>query len=896
MKPEFALILSHDGIALARRAKEGWALMGDASLEAEEPQAAIVALHDKARQVASRGFASKLVLPDTQILYTAIYAPGPSPAQRRKQIEVALEGMTPYAVPDLVYDFTGGGQTVQVAVIARETLAEAERFAEEYGFCPVSFVAAPDPADYPSEPHFGLTSVVARYLPEGARVDPDTAPVRLLSADTAVVEEVAEVAPAESAPSPDALPASAAEAREDATVETRSPDGTEATDETPLTEEAKTDSQSSGDEPAPEGEPQDIETGDETPEPAATQNDETPRAAEPATEETATTASEADEEESEPASEPAAETAAAVSFATRRAVSGLTPADEAPPRLAGMARFSPAREAGEQANLEQADITAPSLKLPGLTERERSTSKAKDDPAANKRVAVTAKDMPGQAPSVPTLKTEALRPASTKTSGGTTPPRTETDLTVFGAQKSLSSSRKPRHLGLLAAGGAALLLALVALWSQLLTNPAPPEASVQTTAAAPAASEAQAPASEQVAEAAEPSSEPAAAGTDTAAEEPAPTAPEEPQATATAEPPPAQMPAPMPALPEIALAPPASTTPPQTETAAPPTAAESDAAPAPDASADTAPATTAPAEDTVAQAAPEPSLPPFTAAPLPPPETPPPPPTPEGVEMPGGFTLFAGKPARLPRGRPESVTQASAAAAQAATAAQGPDPKAQPHPELRDTRPRPRPDTISGQSGAATPAETPASVAQGDIPHPPARPQTIQDAVRAAVAAQDAAAEENRAPFVGATPLAVARSPEPPEKPRNFSRSVETALAAAIAAEPAPSANVAAAAPAKPEDIDEPEPVAPAPKLPTSASVAKQATEKNAINLRKLNLIGLYGSSANRRALVRLPTGRFIKVGVGDRLDGGTVTAIGSSQLTYRKNRRDYTLKLLGEG
>ena len=55
------------------------------------------------------------------------------------------------------------------------------------------------------------------------------------------------------------------------------------------------------------------------------------------------------------------------------------------------------------------------------------------------------------------------------------------------------------------------------------------------------------------------------------------------------------------------------------------------------------------------------------------------------------------------------------------------------------------------------------------------------------------------------------------------------------------------------------------PKAPSPASVARQATLDNAINLRRVNLIGVYGTPANRRALVRLPSGRYKKVKVGDR-------------------------------
>ncbi|MGC9420046.1 MAG: hypothetical protein ACP5EN_13860, partial [Rhodovulum sp.] len=72
------------------------------------------------------------------------------------------------------------------------------------------------------------------------------------------------------------------------------------------------------------------------------------------------------------------------------------------------------------------------------------------------------------------------------------------------------------------------------------------------------------------------------------------------------------------------------------------------------------------------------------------------------------------------------------------------------------------------------------------------------------------------------------------------------------------------------------------------------ATVENAINLRKVNLIGVYGASGDRRALVRLPSGRYEKVKVGDRIDGGRVAAIGESQLRYVKNGRNVVLDLPG--
>lgn len=67
---------------------------------------------------------------------------------------------------------------------------------------------------------------------------------------------------------------------------------------------------------------------------------------------------------------------------------------------------------------------------------------------------------------------------------------------------------------------------------------------------------------------------------------------------------------------------------------------------------------------------------------------------------------------------------------------------------------------------------------------------------------------------------------------------------------------------------------------------------KNAINLRRINLIGVYGKPSNRRALIRLSNGRYQKVVVGDRIDGGRVSAIGDSELRYTKGGRSVVLTM----
>ncbi|WP_444460592.1 hypothetical protein [Rhodobacter capsulatus] len=208
MKPNFALNLSHDGIGLLHRGKSGWERVGEVALDAPDFGERLTALRRAAKTRAPEGVTTKIVVPASQILYTEITAPGPQSAVRRRQIADALEGMTPYAVPDLVFDWCGQGEVVQVAVVARETLAEAEAFADDCGFFPVSFVAAPDPAQFAGEPWFGITTTAPAHLPQGARIERDTEalPLDLLHAAAAPVAPAPEPEPAP-APQPAPQPA-----------------------------------------------------------------------------------------------------------------------------------------------------------------------------------------------------------------------------------------------------------------------------------------------------------------------------------------------------------------------------------------------------------------------------------------------------------------------------------------------------------------------------------------------------------------------------------------------------------------------------------------------------------------------------------------------------------------
>jgi hypothetical protein len=289
--------------------------------------------------------------------------------------------------------------------------------------------------------------------------------------------------------------------------------------------------------------------------------------------------------------------------------------------------------------------------------------------------------------------------------------------------------------------------------------------------------------------------------------------------------------------------------------------------------------------------------------------------------------------AGLPAAAPEDA--APAVAADPALAAfrprarpEGLDPQVEPAPVAQD----PAPEAAVEDDAALPDAVVPVTDgAQMTSLRPRERPASVLAAGESAAEASQVTLASLSASVIdpAASPLAVAVSRKPAARPRDFSAAVSAAVAevaraavpqpapeppAAVAPAPAAPATIAMAAPkpkAEPEpeparrtsrnsrsddpadvEADEPEVARAAPSAPTRASVAKQATFRNAINLSKTNLIGVYGSSSNRYALVRQPNGRFVKVSVGDRVDGGRVAAISERALQYVKNGRTVTLSM----
>ncbi|MBO9446151.1 hypothetical protein [Ruegeria sp. R14_0] len=227
-------------------------------------------------------------------------------------------------------------------------------------------------------------------------------------------------------------------------------------------------------------------------------------------------------------------------------------------------------------------------------------------------------------------------------------------------------------------------------------------------------------------------------------------------------------------------------------------------------------------------------------------------PTAEGTLNPEGVVVYLGRPSKVPPAVPVRFEQEPI--------------EEDPADRLAQYRPKPRPANLlesfeRSQLGGRTRAEL-------AVVRPKLRPESLQSS-----------------PEVDETPtaLAVVRVPRPKPRPAGLKRPTPTNTA---------NLGSTAAVNQSSDEAGSFQARSVAPKIPSTASVARQATIDRALNLRKLNLIGVYGTPANRRALVRLPSGRYKKLKVGDRLDGGSVIAIGDSELRYQKRGKNVILKM----
>lgn len=977
MKPNFALNLSYEGLELLHRAPGGWLAVGAVAFDRPDLDAAIDALRAEALRLAPEGMTTKLIVPDSEVRYVTVLAPGPTDEARRYQIEAEIEGLTPYTLDELAYDWVVEGDHAVVAIVARETLREAEDFAVERGFNPVSFVARPAAGPFSGEPFFGQTGAAAAILPAGASVEPDSEPLRVLDRaparpPTPPAAPIAVPQPAEPSSAPIAVPqpGEPPSAPVAASEPAEPPPALGAPEPRPAPAAIQP--------PAPDQGSVSVEAthkfGDLVRRVGTRLRREQAEAKARAEQQAETVARAEDEVAAQPE-------AAVVAFTSRRAVGGggarpgvaiATPAEASPggrlailPRDRGKGGASSALASmarnGRGAVQKALRRLLMRLRDPAVADPVPLAAPSRVDRAGPERFRIVAARPRPVEPIVPVSR----------------PPTSEREraieaesLTLFGRRGRERAEPRPISAALLAAGGGVAVLAAVAVWAlyfvsspgdvaqqapdpvetaALLPGPEirapdriadpPVPAAVSPPEAAPAA----APAEPAAGTATQSPPAPSAPASETAAADPvgadpgtladqlsqealAETAPAEvidrlasdaPQpaepAPATAAPAPAAAdsapaagtevaarPVGMLALPGRLAVPPIEEVTPVSLPAPPPPDRIAAAAPAPVSTAEAAPEPEA-APELEPEAASEPEIE-IAVRSGRPAAVPPRAPGRPALDPPVAAPTVADDTPRadpaLARFRPAARSERVRALGEALRAAQpaaiDPPPPATPEPPGRLDQgalpaslaaPAAATAALTSEGPAATP--TPGGVAL-DLLRPLRRPTDLVPPpipAAAAAAAAPAAAEDEPAPEV------VERSLMPAARPRQLAARVEAALAARRAA--------AAAAPdtAPPgEDRDAPAVAAAAPRLPSAASVEREATQRRAIRTREVNLIGVFGTPSNRRALVRLANGEVVRLQVGDRFEGGRVSAIGESELRYVSGGRDRVLRIASRG
>lgn len=1011
MKPTFALNLSNERVGLLHRTGRGWMQVGEVAFDTPDLSEALAYLRRTALGLSPNGVTTKLVIPNSEILYCDVEAPGPDDDTRRTQIRAGLAGRTPYDPADLVFDWRGKGTMVKVAVVARETLVEAEAFAVEHRFGPVCFVALPEPSQFKGEPFFGMTEAAKTILPTGETVEHEREAMTIVTRNLPL---------ADLPPESEERPARRSERAEKS--------GGDALSSAVEKLRAQPSAPPRGASPDPVPAPPPIPSAPPPAEVPAEVPPPIPPVIPPAD-------PELPDAPPVPVQEPPASPPTRFGGVGAAAVSApnvveeapfaevddlpvgrgkLDPDDDLPPAPSKAAQMAFASRRSEDTRAT-APGTTNGKAFAGLPGAARDDGLKRAVPPLRNDAQVTSPSIPGskKRKAVPVTQPPAVAAAAAALATGNSMGKPTKPLTrpggTFGA-KPLPQRGKPRYLGLILTGVLLIVLALIAAWSSYslvqndgvttdtatATADAPsiddemasdqqdaalpsdvpasdldvpasdltdaPSSDLAAVEDAPASSVIETPVSEEPAapaELAEPQEQDAAAlageatdfplgteagsaevladdaplGTEAAATgtEAAPdttiatpdVAPSAPEGLAAPQPAPA--PAEVAVAPDLGLA---------TAAAGP----EPRAADVPEdalvvATSDTAPevqaALTLPVPVLTNDAAP-------AAAP------PPPPfgtvyqfdanglirPTEEGIMAPDGYMLFAGPPPLTPPPRSAAALAAAAAlvpapaadpAAAIATAAAAslanpaavgtaaaPPPAADP--AMAEFRPRPRPATLTPPAPVQNADDASlgdAQVTQVAMLTPRARPTIVsssavgvlEGAAAASLTAQANAAVEAALASAAETGnvMTLAVSRRPAARPQDLSRAVNAAVAAAVrTAEPNPeiASDVAANDAVAPEGDAEPETVSVAPRIPTKTSVAKQATFANAINLSKVNLIGVYGTPSKRYALVRLSSGRYKKVSVGDSVDGGRVEAITASEVRYQKSGRLVALKM----
>ncbi|MRX50254.1 hypothetical protein GI374_07300 [Paracoccus sp. S-4012] len=214
-RPRHALAFDLDAVHLMEDEEGAWVWRGAARYDAPDLQRRLDTLR---RGLEGPSDEVALLIPEDQVLFTNLTVDPAKP--RREAVARALEGVTPYPVAELAFDWVDDApDRVRVATVWRGSLREYTDFASEHGFTPMAALAEGDGTAFPGEARFweALEGEGAKPRPavETGRAEEATA-----EAAPEIQESQADLAAAADTP--------AAEVSEDAAADTPAAEASEA--------------------------------------------------------------------------------------------------------------------------------------------------------------------------------------------------------------------------------------------------------------------------------------------------------------------------------------------------------------------------------------------------------------------------------------------------------------------------------------------------------------------------------------------------------------------------------------------------------------------------------------------------------------------------------------------
>ncbi|MEM1432088.1 MAG: hypothetical protein AAGG09_21735, partial [Pseudomonadota bacterium] len=516
----FRLYLDHDGISLRRIGASEAEL--STTLDAPDFEARLAEMRELIAAETAKAAGgepdtapTEVVLPDSQILYTEVAASGLDDVADAARVRAGLVGATPYDLDELLWDWRLDGKVLRIAVVARETLAEAQQFAAAQGFDPTAYLGNPDEDVFPGHPRFGGTAAESAPPDAASALMRDAAQAASAEGDTPESGEPAETSPADPAPLQTAERPVDPEPAPNADMAPTDASATPA--ENPSPEAAPAGGASGADAPAVPAPVSDNKTAhDAEPAEVAGKGDDSAEAeTSPESTVSAEAAAEASESTAPPGAEsdgpaetpPAPDTVAAAPFVSLRAArdgadaertspvvpASATPEQPTPPKAPARRGLSRLRAtASEPKPAKRKDAPSPVASKPVGKQNagKPNTGKQKVDKQTSVSLADTSQthDLP------PPSNTPKLSTLANASAPETLPPRGKREirrrstglvvpapaasapskegalneaesLTVFGARRTESVRGGPRYLGLTLTIGLLAVMGVVALWS-----------------------------------------------------------------------------------------------------------------------------------------------------------------------------------------------------------------------------------------------------------------------------------------------------------------------------------------------------------------------------------------------------------------------------------------------